>query len=66
LLDATEWIWRREAIRKMRSDSLTQTVFLEKIKEMATADTSAQVRKEALDFLVATKRKDLQPFLKKQ
>jgi aminopeptidase N len=65
LLDATEWIWRREAIRKMRSDSLTQTVFLEKIKEMATADTSAQVRKEALDFLVATKRKDLQPIFEK-
>jgi aminopeptidase N len=60
MLEAPEWIWRREAIRKMRSDSLTQTVFLDEIKDKAITDTSAQVRNEALIYLLATNRKDLQ------
>jgi aminopeptidase N len=54
-----DWLWRREAIRKLRSDSITQTVFLEDIKKIAVTDSSSLVRAEALSFLLATKRKDL-------
>lgn len=54
-----DWLWRREAIRKLRSDSITQTVFLEDIKRIAVTDSSSLVRAEALSFLLATKRKDL-------
>jgi aminopeptidase N len=58
-LNEPQWILRKEAIKKLRSDSTIQAVFLEKIKEMAQKDASSSVRQEALEYLGATKKKDL-------
>lgn len=58
-LNEPQWILRKEAIKKLRSDSTVQAVFLGKIKEMAQKDASSSVRQEALEYLGATKKKDL-------
>jgi aminopeptidase N len=58
-LNEQKWILRKEGIKKLRSDSTVQAVFLEKIKEIALSDSSSSVRQEALEYLAATKRKDL-------
>jgi aminopeptidase N len=58
-LNEPQWILRKEAIKKLRSDSTVQEVFLGKIKEMAQKDASSSVRQEALEYLGATKKKDL-------
>lgn len=60
-----EWIIRKEAIKKLRSDTIVQALLLEQIKEIAQKDSSIFVRHEALEFLSATKRKELAPIFTK-